>query len=258
MKYIKLFENFKFFDFKETEDYQQGDYHQAIMNVGYNAYNKENIESAEDMFEYVESNFGKDFKMLIQIGNYNYQVGNGGHSQYWHNGYASQGSSGCMADHKDCDNLKDMIESIRHSIFYKKYTTPKLVVRMMEEYKNILDEYDERCDECNGQGYKDEDCDNCHTNGTIEDSCDYCDGDDCEECGGKGYIEEDCFDCNGQGYISYDCEYCDNGYNELHVDHLDDPYYNISDKFMEECNDFAKRVIDNYYNVNKAFKNINN
>tara|TARA_R110000772_G_scaffold20466_5_gene56922 strand:+ start:82034 stop:84592 length:2559 start_codon:yes stop_codon:yes gene_type:complete len=254
---MKLFEEFNYIEFKNTGSYVSGDYHQAIMDVGYNAWQKSgDVHNGDEMFDYMETHFGGEFKMMIQIGNYNQQVGNGGHSQYWSNGYASKESGGAMNSHQECGILSEMIESIEGSLLSKKYPIVNKVLKIMTEFESILEEYDERCEECEGQGYFENDCYNCE-DGKIEEPCNMCDGDECEECGGNGTTEEDCYDCDGQGYTSDDCEYCDGGYNSLEVFHLDTPYYELEEEFMEACNDFSKKLIDNFYNVQTGFKKMN-
>ena len=257
MKYIKIYEDFKFIDFIDTEHYEKGEYVYAITDVAYNAWNnKDGIDSDVDMFNYMESNFGKDFKMICQISGYNSQVCNGGHSQYWINGYASADTSGCMADHKDCGTLSEMVNLISKSLLIKKYDSVTPVWEIMLEFMQILEEYDSECDECHSQGYTEEHCDSCNGEGNTMEEC--CDDPDCSWCEGSGSFEEECEYCDGNGEIEEECGYCDGGEVNLEVSHLDNPYYEIYEKFMEDCNDYSKKLIDNYYNVNNAFKKINN
>lgn len=270
MRYLKLFEQFEQFeyiDFTETESYKDGDYHQAIMDIGYNEWQRKkgNIESSIDMFEYVRSNFGDEFVMMIQIGNYNRQVTNGGHNQYWDNGYASENTNGFMSNHTDCINLSNMIKSIKKSLLYTKYEITKKVVSIMEECEDLLKDFEDRCDDCEGQGYIDEKCDECNGDGGVTANCDDCGGsgeDDegglCDNCDGSGEMEEPCYKCNGDGNMSDECNACGgSGGGYLGVDILDTPYYALSDEFMEDCNDYSKRLIDSYIDTQKLFKNIN-
>lgn len=268
MKYIKLFEYYFAGEsnnvFVMTDSYQNGDYHQSIIDVAYDKWREKGngIDSYNDMLDYVRKTYGKTFDMLIQIGNYNYQVENGGHSQYWLNGYASSETSGFANVHKECGNLDRLINDIESSLLPKKY--PKItseVLAIMKKFREILEDYDERCDECDGQGYTEESCYDCHEEGKFERECWECDGtgeyegETCDECGGSGEIEEDCESCDGQGYIEENCYNCQGGYVSLEVDHLDTLYYEINDKWMEICNEYAGKLIKSFFDREKLFKN---
>ena len=80
------------------------DIHQAIMNVAYNSYNsylgelnsklkEENRPQVRWFYsglcEWTRFQLGDLAEFAVLIGKYNQQVENGGHEQYWFNGYAS-------------------------------------------------------------------------------------------------------------------------------------------------------------------------
>lgn len=80
------------------------DAHQAIMNVAYDLYKKHLAEMNKkleiqgqypkrwlysDLCEYTKENLGSLAEFAVLIGKYNQQVENGGHYQYWDNGYGS-------------------------------------------------------------------------------------------------------------------------------------------------------------------------
>ena len=104
MKYLKKFRIFennnincwedKENPFKYTESYLNGEFHQSILDIGYCWWQKELVDRYSDMIEKMKDDFGKEFAILILLGKYNQQVGNGGHQQYFDNGYASAGSDG--------------------------------------------------------------------------------------------------------------------------------------------------------------------
>ena len=81
------------------------DYHQTILNIGYkwwqNQFNPNKNEYI-DMIDYMADTYGEIFAGLILIGKYNQQVTNGGHTQYYGNGYAD-GKGGCFSD-RDFDH----------------------------------------------------------------------------------------------------------------------------------------------------------
>jgi hypothetical protein len=54
--------------------------------------------SYNDILNWCETTYGSLAKFAVLIGKYNQQVCNGGHIQYFHNGYAD-GKGGFMSDH---------------------------------------------------------------------------------------------------------------------------------------------------------------
>ena len=81
------------------------DYHQTILNIGYMWWQEQinpNSLNYKDMINYISSTYGEIFAGLILIGKYNQQVTNGGHTQYYNNGYAD-GIGGCF-DKRDFDH----------------------------------------------------------------------------------------------------------------------------------------------------------
>ena len=177
--------------------------------------------------------------LLIRLfGNYHYQVNNGGHYQYFDNGYCSSddinhGFFGCKSE--DLDLHKTMIE------LFKKYL-PKTDVTV--RFLNNLDQFStsieyEDCECCGGTGTVDGEeieCEYCKGNGYIEENGEEI---ECEYCNGNGYIEEDdceCCECNGTGQSN----------NLIVVDgnFLDKTYYDIEDEVLEIIN----KMIENWIN----------
>ena len=82
------------------------DCHQTILNIGYNWWQKSSEDPErtkksidyKDMIDYISETYGEIYAGLILIGKYNQQVTNGGHFQYYDNGYAD-GVGGCMNEH---------------------------------------------------------------------------------------------------------------------------------------------------------------
>jgi len=270
MKIIREFIDFnrKIFETKEecpflfTNSSTDGEFHQSILDVGYNWWqdNSSDVKSYDDMIYKMEREFGYKFALLILLGKYNQQVGNGGHIQYFDNGYASV-DGGSFGEHKDIELHNQMIE------WFKKAglddtNTGKNIYDIMLESGEIFEDMtgdDEMCDECNGDGEIEEDCYECGGSGQILDNCPECDGEgeidgkECSECGGSGEFEIDCPECGGDGRVYNQCEYC-GGSGEINpaesysgeLNRLDDKYYKFDD-WEDILNKFAKDIIIEKY-----------
>lgn len=64
------------------------DWHQTLLNIFYNWWQNNNDKSYSDFARYISKEYGFIFTGLLLAGKYNQQVGNGGHTQYYQNGYA--------------------------------------------------------------------------------------------------------------------------------------------------------------------------
>lgn len=205
----------------KTESFQKGDIHQAILDIAYDDWQQKEKMGIrwgyQNMIEAVDKEFGEEFGMLILLGKYNQQVCNGGHIQYFDNGYASNGG-GCMQKHGADIQLHNVLrdrapEYIPHTV---KHIGTVLVI--MNKFEVEIDEermVDETCDECNGSGMvyvTDEETE-------IEDT------DTCSCCGGTGSVEVDNQD--------YGCVT-----NNDILSELDTKYYEVESEFMESLNQF--------------------
>lgn len=196
--------------------------HQKLMDEVYSKWQEKEFEHM-DRLEIIDKFFDKKHKVAVQLGNLNYQVENGGFSQWFFNSYGDE----------DIDNLIEYLsEAITKKIPYS------------EELYNILyliknEHMDITCPNCQGYGYVD--CSECDCDGTI----------DCYECSGEGYIEDEddednkitcsfcngeavieCGECCGEGHI--ECESC-KGEGRVHVDdngieQFDERYFNIEEE----------------------------
>lgn len=95
------------------------EYHQTILDLGYAEWRKNDGWGYSDMIEWVRQTYGEIAAFAILIGKYNQQVCNGGHIQYYDNGYASQENVGWNDIEKDTnlhENLKDYLEKFKHLI----------------------------------------------------------------------------------------------------------------------------------------------
>jgi len=140
-----------------TDSSTDKDFHQAILDVGYSWWQNNEVESYADMVYKMEKEFGYKFALLILLGKYNQQVGNGGHIQYFDNGYASAGSSGFGGNHRDIELHDEMIEWFKKAGL-DETNTGKIIYDVMVESGEVFEdmaEGEQRCGECDGSGYVD-------------------------------------------------------------------------------------------------------
>lgn len=85
---------------------------QRLLNLGYNEWQKPERKGWQyaDMVDWAAETYGEFVQFFILIGKYNQQVCNGGHIQYFDNGYAD-GTGGCFSDHDpDITLHKEMVQ----------------------------------------------------------------------------------------------------------------------------------------------------
>lgn len=75
----------------EGVDYKKGDIWQSILNLGYERWRSADDWKYYDMIAWMKVEYGEFPALCILLGKYNYQVENGGHVQYYDNGFASVG-----------------------------------------------------------------------------------------------------------------------------------------------------------------------
>jgi len=114
-------------------DLSEGSF-QSILNVGYAQWKLNDTWLYSDMIEFVK-NVDEKFALAILVGKYNYQVNNGGHIQYFDNGYAS-------IDENDKELHELMVE------LFEKYLKFDSVLNILKEFK--LDT--QYCYDCDGEG----------------------------------------------------------------------------------------------------------
>lgn len=111
-------------------------------------------------------------RIAVCLGNMNYQVENGGFSQWIFNGYALE----------DVEIIYNFIESALLHDKYKNNDDLKSLLKMLDVYHQDVKSFKDcdyiwvTCEECGGQGYYDD-----------------CEDDDDENC--------KCYSCNGEGEI---------------------------------------------------------
>lgn len=83
---------------KNDPEFLKGDVHQALLNIGYQEWQKEENKKYWDytkMVKWVGKNYGEFVKFAVLVGKYNQQVENGGHYQYILNAYTGRENYGC-------------------------------------------------------------------------------------------------------------------------------------------------------------------
>ena len=178
-----------------------------------------------EMLDNAREKYGELFFALVAAGKYNQQVGNGGHLQYFHNGYGD-GEGGFGHDHDPSMPLhREMIKSLETEILPlacgDEREPLEKALRIMKDVRIIVDRdshHHESCEECGGSG-----------NVTS--------GDDDEE--------ERCGECDGTGEVEVE----NDNYNEPNrdiLDRLDDRWYAIDDQAMAAFNSLACRIMNSH------------
>jgi hypothetical protein len=189
----------------------KGEFHQAVLDVGYSKWQEQTLWDYRAMLEYTEKTYGVAAKLFILLGKYNQQVNNGGHSQYHANGYGD-GADGFGDDH-DADNpLHQEMIALFKKLKLQSLPSGARLLAILEEFKVEIDEereIQEICGACGGSGEDGED-------------------EKCPDCGGAG---ENTVNNPEFGGIENS--------SELHA--LDRRYYEISDPWMEELENHIKR-----------------
>lgn len=100
-------------ELSKDSDYQNGDVHQALLNIQYAKWQKGQFKSYDHMIEETSKQYGELHAFAIAFGKYNQQVGNGGHHQYYYNGLASYENRGCFGDYEgDTSFHRDYVVSL--------------------------------------------------------------------------------------------------------------------------------------------------
>jgi len=192
-------------------------YHQHLMNLAYDRWQKGGDLEDKSTSEF-HAALPKDQLKAVLLGNLNYQVENGGFSQWVFNGYACE-----------CSEVMEVLEEMGTELALKVHSMLARIRPHLDcdggEDRGCFGSYWEQIDD-----EHEEMCCNCHGNGEVwvEDEDDEEDGGSYEECG-----------------------YCDDGYERWTetvdspegiaiAEELDDQYYAINKEFMEEAEKFLK------------------
>jgi len=136
---------------RNDSDYQRGDVWQSILNVGYDRWGAAKGASEkwryDDMVKWVELEYGKFAALCVLLGKYNNQVCNGGHMQYWDNGYSGGKGGGCFMDEVEEAPLHDqMVKWFEDFGLHKSKIGKKVhgIIKSFEIVEEVEDhEYDE-------------------------------------------------------------------------------------------------------------------
>jgi len=255
MKYIKLFEHFSEYLFKnesklknllmEDNDFIKGEICYAISNIGYTKWIAHKDWNYNTMLNWITNEFGKISRFCVAFSTYNGQVCNGGHVQYHDNGYASTN----LKTKDNCENHDEMVD-LFSELKLDKLPLGQKVYDVISKFEVELDDEIEACSICGGGG--EAECCECQGNGIIE----------CKKCGGSGEDSEgekcaecedgniECQNCKGTGESV--CDQC-GGNGEYKTgekipdlntwNRLDTEWYAINDDFMEKLNSYLGTLI---------------
>lgn len=192
-------------------DLQEADgcHWQAIMNVGYSKWQDGDFNGYNEMVCWMMGNYGPLAAMAVLLGKFNQQVCNGGHAQYWDNGYASSDGMGCMHNHKDMDNHKMLLDLVGKHLDIECKDALIAILRMFD-----VDERNVSCEWCNGTGVEEE-----------EDEDGNCIEIECDICSGSGESEE--------------TEIVPSG----NLDYMDEQYYKINELVEKQTTKFFKNLL---------------
>lgn len=255
MKYIKkIYEFLKEDDLFKNEkkikelllkdpSFSKGDVFQALINIIHDKWQESNM-SYDDILNWILENLGKLPLFAMFLAKYNYQVSNGGHSQYFDNGYASSKTKGFGSNYDNIDKHEDFVNLFKELDMINILPSGKKIYNIINNFELEFED-NEECPYCS---YGKAECSKCHGDGSID--CEECNGsgedDDenaCSNCDGDGRLE--CPNCNGNGNV--DCEECDGSGDNPNNDktpytkeweRLDDEWYEIDDDVVKEFNDY--------------------
>lgn len=189
----------------KDKDFANGEILQGIINIIHEHFWSEDM-SYDEIVHYIIRKFGYLIALSLLLSKYNYQVGNGGHLQYYDNGYASDDRKGENIEIHD--KFVELFKELKMDKILPDGEKAYNIINSFEldledelEPCNCNDGYNDcytcsgngviDCPECNGDGeIDDEECNNCRGDGTIP--CEDCGGDGtfpCEDCGGNGEYE---------------------------------------------------------------------
>lgn len=230
----------------KSQEFANGNVLDAFSDIMYDYWQKPEFKNKNysEMSNFIKNQFGQIPFFCIYFNSYNGQVCNGGHCQYFGNGYASSNSSGAFAEYRDIDKHDELVE-LFVDLGLDKIPSGKAAYNIMSQFELEKDAM-KNCDECGGDGKIE--CYNCKGDGNVE--CPECkgegeddEGETCSECNGNGHIEcSDCTDgtdicnnCDGKGEVE------DDG-NPAFWENLNNRWYKINDNFEKELNEYLKTL----------------
>jgi len=200
-------------------------------------------------YSWIKSEYGIIPYFTLLFSNYNGQVCNGGHSQYFGNGYASSNPSGMSGNYIDIATHEEFTGLFFDLDLNNILPSGQIAMDIIDSFELDLDDEIEDCSSCGGKGVVE--CDEC--DGACRVDCSSCcgsgkdDEQECSECSGDGQIEceychgdgeQECTDCSGDGEINTGFRVPDTeSWSEL-----DDRWYKIDEKIVEEYNNYLKTL----------------
>lgn len=171
--------------------------HEQLMNKAYDFWQKEDVDRSIflKLIPFIE-------KVAVQFGNLNYQVNNGGFSQWQFNQYDS--------------DLEDLIQAFRYGAESLKIESFVKVLEILERYEKEVPLYECWNEECY--------CYSCDGIGYFESEDEEEEDEGCSECGGDGYYMEE---ADNQYDIDYILNKLTKDYYEILEDDLLDGFNTI-------------------------------
>lgn len=230
--------------------FADGNISDAITNVIYAKWQSDNNIRYDQILDWTRNEYGliPYFTMMFSV--YDGQVCNGGHSQYFYNGYASSNSRGVAHTYNDIDKHEKFVKVFNDLNLREILPYGNKMYNIISSFTLELDNEIEECSNCGGSG--EVECSECGGDGEIE--CSNCggtgedvNGETCEECGGSGQV--DCDECNTRGI--YKCDDCGGGgeYDTGRMvpdtnfwSKLDTQWYEINESVEEQYNNYLKTL----------------
>ena len=186
---------------------------QALVDVVYDYWKENDFLTYGAILKYANAKFGVVGELAILVKNYNYQVENGGHLQYFENGYCQE--EGGLFSNKD-ESIPLHRRMVEFFVLFELDKQFPEVYEIMQSFNVEIepayeDVYDTDCYECDGTGY-------------VLDADGFETGTECPHCDGSGIVEES--------------EYYE---EEIIIDdNLDGRYYEVNDNFLKGFSEFIK------------------
>lgn len=122
----------------KEEDFSKGEVHDSLLDVIHNEWQKNKDWNYDKVLEWTSKNLGNIPLIAMYLAKYNYQVGNGGHMQYYDNGYASSTSNGFSSKYKDTEKHEKFIKLFEELELDKILPSGKKALYIMSQFDSDL------------------------------------------------------------------------------------------------------------------------
>ena len=191
-----------------------------------------------EMLDNCEKEFGKLARLCVQVGKYNHQVCNGGHIQYYDNGFAT-GGGGFGDNHRgDIGSHLEMVDDFEQLLL--PLVDDDEMKYLLEQGLNVMSRFAIEIDD---ERETEVECETCGGSGMVYDV-----DNDGEEIEHSGHRCGDC--CRGRVTVDNDDYGCVTNTEQLNA--LDTKWYEIYEEFMKAMEKFIRREaskIDNCVGV---------